>query len=459
MNVIPFVHEGLGNSSYLLDLGGGEAVAIDPDRSVARYVAAARARGLEITRVLETHLHADFVTGSRELQKMGARVTASAEGELRYAHDPVSPRDTVRAGDTMIEVIGSPGHTPEHVSFVVRREGEPPLLFSGGSLIVGGAARTDLIGPEWTDGLTRSQLRTVRDAFKHLPDETILHPTHGAGSFCSTGIGGERVSTLGKERRSNPLLQPQEEDEFVEWFSGSFPAAPSYFFRLRAVNQQGPRLRASIRVPRMREPAEFAASMAKGVVVDTRPQAEFVAGHIPGAISIAFRPAFATWLGWLIGPRVPLYLVLGEEPLSSVVDECLLVGHERFGGVLRGGMPAWEREGLPVEIHRLVDATEATRLLSDGALAVDVREPSETSSHLPGAVLVPLGRLEELRASLPAGRPLVVYCGHGERSATALSLLARAGAGPLYNLDGGVGAWEAAGEDLVGLGGARPPTT
>jgi rhodanese-related sulfurtransferase len=169
-----------------------------------------------------------------------------------------------------------------------------------------------------------------------------------------------------------------------------------------------------------------------------------MAGHITGAISIAFRPAFATWLGWLIPPGVHLYFVLGEEPLDAVASEALLVGHEAFGGVLRGGMPAWERAGLMGERHELVDAASAAELLRDGAVAVDVREPSETYEHLPGAVLAPLGRLEELRTSLPGGRPLVVYCGHGERSATGLSLLARAGLGPFYNLDGGIGAWEAA---------------
>lgn len=235
----------------------------------------------------------------------------------------------------------------------------------------------------------------------------------------------------------------------MEWFTGSFPAAPSYFFRLRTVNRAGPALRASIPVPPALEPAAFAASMGGGVVVDTRPQAEFMAGHIPGAISIAFRPAFATWLGWLVAPGTPLSMVLGEEPLDAVVSEALLVGHEAFGGVLRGGMNAWAEAGLPVERHDLIDAAEAARLLRDGALAVDVREPSETGRHLPGALLAPLGRLEELGRSLPGGQPLVVYCGHGERSATGVSLLARAGFAPLYNLDGGIGAWEAEGLPLA----------
>ncbi|MEX0784275.1 MAG: rhodanese-like domain-containing protein [Dehalococcoidia bacterium] len=449
MKVIPFVHEGLGNSSYLIDLGGGEGAVVDPDRSVARYIAAARANGLEVSYVLETHLHADFVTGSRELQQLGARLLAPAAGALGYEHQPLSPGAVVTLGEARVEAVGSAGHTPEHLSFVVESPDSLPMLFSGGSLIVGGAARTDLISPELTDGLTRAQFRTAHEAFAKLPDETILYPTHGAGSFCSTGSGGERISTLGEERRTNPVLRPQSEDDFVSWFTASFPAAPSYFFRLRAVNQEGPRPRTSIPAPPVLEPAEFAPTIARGVVVDTRPQADFVAGYIPGAISIAFRPAFATWLGWLIPPEVPVHFVLGDEQAGAVIDECLLVGHERFGGILRGGMTAWERSGLPVQRHSLVDAGAAARLLSEGALAVDVREPSEAGSHLPGAKFLPLGELMQSNGVIPRGGPVVVYCGHGERSATGLSLLARAGFTDLYNLDGGIGAWQAAGLDLA----------
>jgi hydroxyacylglutathione hydrolase len=449
MKVIPFVHEGLGNSSYLVDLGRGEGAVVDPDRSVERYVAAARSNGLEIRHILETHLHADFVTGSRELQWFGAQLLAPAAGSLQYEHQPLSPGATVTLGEAHVEAIGSPGHTPEHLSFAIHGSGMPPMLFSGGSLIVGGAARTDLITPELTDRLTRSQFRTAHEAFARLPDETALYPTHGAGSFCSAGSGGSRVSTLGEERRTNPVLLERDEGQFVEWFTASFPAAPSYFFRLRAMNQAGPRLRASIPEPAMLEPGEFASSMAGGVVVDTRPQADFVADHIPGAISIAFRPAFATWLGWLVPHDVPVYFVLGDEPADAVIAECLLVGHERFGGTLRGGMAAWERATLPLQRHSLVDAATAERLLREGAIAVDVREPSETGLHLPGAKLLPLGQLIQSNRAIPRGQPLVVYCGHGERSATGLSLLARAGFDDLYNLDGGIGAWEAAGLDLA----------
>jgi glyoxylase-like metal-dependent hydrolase (beta-lactamase superfamily II) len=445
MHVTPFVHEGLGNSSYLVDIGDGRGLVVDPDRSIGRYMAAADAAGLEITAILETHLHADFVTGSRELQALGARLFAPAAGALGYGHHPLSAGERLSLDVLQVEAIASPGHTPEHLAYAVSGAGAAPLLFSGGSLIVGGAARTDLISPGQTETLTRAQFETVHSAFAALPDETVLYPTHGAGSFCSAGAGGERVSTLGQERRLNAVLLETDENAFVDWFIQSFPAAPTYFFRLRAVNQAGPRLVKDVPRPPALSATEFAAASTMGTVVDTRPQAQFMAGHVPGAVSIAFRPAFATWLGWLVDHRVPLYFVHGDEPLEHVLAEAMLVGHEAFGGYLAGGMAAWESAGIAVERHALPGPAEAEALLASGALAIDVREPTETFEHLPGAMLAPLGNLAALAERLPIGRPLLVYCGHGERSATGLSLLARMGMGPLYNLDGGFDDWSAAG--------------
>ena len=294
--VIPFVHEGLGNSSYLVGIGGGKALMIDPDRTVDRYLSAAAARGWTITHVFETHLHADFVSGALEVRAAtGAALFVPEGAEARFAHRPVKAGDIVPAGAGTVTSLASPGHTPEHTSYVVRAEGTSPALFSGGSMLVGGAARTDLITPRMTEPFTRAQFRTIRRAFADLPDETLLLPTHGGGSFCSTGSGSERTSTLGIERRTNPLLSHESEDEFASWFPTTFPAAPSYFFRLRPINQAGSRLRTEIPRPPLLEPAEFDRARAHALVIDVRPQPEFMAGHIPGAMSNAFRDAFATW--------------------------------------------------------------------------------------------------------------------------------------------------------------------
>ncbi|HUG48355.1 MAG TPA: MBL fold metallo-hydrolase [Candidatus Limnocylindria bacterium] len=443
MNVVPFVHEGLGNSSYLVELGGQEALLVDPDRSAQRYLRAAQDRGLRISAVLETHLHADFVSGARELAaSVGAELYLPAGAEARFAHRPLATREQVSVGAITVEAVPSPGHTPEHLSYALRPGGEAPLLFSGGSLIVGGAARTDLLGPHLTEQLTRLQFQTLHNAFSALPDATLLYPTHGAGSFCSVGSSGERTSTLGAERAGNPLLALEDADAFVRWFPSTFPAAPDYFYRLRAVNQAGAPLRSELPAPRPLDAEAFDHLRAEALVVDTRSVSEYAKAHIHGALSNPFRPAYAVWLGWLVPPEIPLLFVLGEVPLGAVVDESLLVGHERLIGWLDGGMHAWRENGFPVGSSALVDAPTARRTLIDGAIAIDVREPNEhATGHIEGALHLPLGELAERVEEVPRDRPLVVYCGHGERAASAVSLLEARGFSPLLNLKGGMTAW------------------
>ena len=219
---------------------------------------------------------------------------------------------------------------------------------------------------------------------------------------------------------------------------------------MRALNQSGPRLRREIASPPSLSPPEFEQAMQAGaLVVDTRPQADFMAAHIPGALSNTFRDAFATWLGWLAPAGTPLLFVLGDEPLDRVIDECLLVAYERFVGVLAGGMAAWENAGLPVGRAALATAPEASQLLLDGAFVLDVREANEyAEGHIPGATHIPLGQLKRRLEELPHDRPIVTSCGHGERSATALSLIEAYGLRPLTNLDGGIDAWRDAGLEV-----------
>jgi rhodanese-related sulfurtransferase/glyoxylase-like metal-dependent hydrolase (beta-lactamase superfamily II) len=447
MNVIPFVHEGLGNSSYLVGLGDGEAALVDPDRTVRRYLEAAEARGWRISSILETHLHADFVSGAREAgQATGARIFASEGAECRFPHQAVKAGERISGGLGEIEVVASPGHTPEHLSYALRSERRPPTLFSGGSLIVGGAARTDLISPQMTDELTHAQYRTLMEAFSSLPDETLLYPTHGSGSFCSAGDGGDRTSTLGRERAANPVLSFEEEDEFARWFPTTFPAVPAYFSRMRPINQQGARLSSEIASPPALPPAEFDRAREKAMVIDVRPKEVYASAHIPGSLSIPVRDSYATWLGWLVPPETPLIFVAGDVPLEQVVEESLLVGYERFGGWLDGGIEAWMSAGKAVEQSALVDAHEARQAILGGAAVLDVREPDEVQSgRIEGAIHVPLGELEANLDKLAKDRPIVTYCAHGERATTAVSILERAGLEPLLNLNGGFEAWTGAG--------------
>lgn len=450
MQVTQFVHEGLGNSSYLVQTKPGLAVAIDPDRTVRRYLQSAEAQGLQITAVLETHVHADFITGTLEIASAtGATVYNPAWSDVRYNRHPLTGGDHITHGDATLEVLATPGHTPEHLSYVLRTPGAEPLLFSGGSLIVGGAARTDLLGPDLFDQLTRSQYHTLREAFSALPDSALLYPTHGSGSFCSAGAGAQRASSLGEQRASNPTLGEMSEEEFFDWFPRGFPGIPRYYAHMRDMNQAGPRLRSVIPGPPPLSPSVFQRASETALIIDTRAPAEYLASHIPGSLGIPFRDVFGVWTGWLVDLGTPLLFVAGDH-LEDAIDECLLVGHESFAGHLAGGFAAWERAGLPTTTAPCSTTDEAHHLILDGVFLLDVREPDEyAAAHIEGAHHIPLGDLAARVGEVSPDRPVLVYCGAGQRSISALSVLERAGLGPLYNLRGGFTAWAAAAQPVA----------
>jgi hydroxyacylglutathione hydrolase len=445
-----FRDAGLGNGSYLVEVSAGRAVLVDPDRRVRRYLDAAKDRGVDVVGVLDTHLHADFVSGSLDLRaETGAELYEPAEAGVSFPHTPMTPGERVDLEDVEVEVLSTPGHSPEHVSYVFRRDGDAPVLFSGGALIVGGAARSDLAGPELTERLTRQQFETLRRAFSDLPDETLLKPTHGGGSFCSAGSGEKHTSTLGEERKTNTLLL-MSEDQFLKSWPESFPRTPAYFARMREINWAGPRLRTDIEMPRPLTPEAFADAASKegAVVIDVRDPSSYAEGHGQGAVAIPFRATFPTWLGWLVPADARLLFVLGDTALEDVVDASLLVGLDRFEGYLDGGMNAWRKADLPVRSLPAIGPDDVVSWMEKGAQPLDVREPDELElGGVSGAVSVPLGDLPGRAAELPAGRPLLVYCASGMRSTTAASLLERAGVGPVVNLKGGYGAWQEAGRD------------
>jgi hydroxyacylglutathione hydrolase len=446
MKILPFVHEGLGNSSYLVEIGGGEALLVDPNRVVDPYLRAAEERSLTIRRVIETHVHADFVSGARDIaHETGAEIWSPEGGEYRFDRRPVKAGERFGAGALEIEAVPSPGHTPEHLSYVARVDGEEPVLFSGGSLIVGGAARTDLISQDMTERQTHWLFDTLQNAFAALPDETLLYPTHGSGSFCSATPGAARTSTLGEERAHNGALAVKDEDEFVRWFPTTFPAIPAYYARMRAMNE-APRLRGEIARPTSLDPTVFDEARGNALVVDARGAERYAVEHIPGVLSIEFRDSFAVWLGWLAPEDANLLFVTDDKPTERLVEESMLVGYEKFAGWLDGGMRAWKEAGLPVESIPLVDAETAKKALMDGALAIDVREPDEyEAGHVPDALHIPLGQISAQIGEVPMERPALVYCGVGERSASAVSLFERAGYKDVLNLKGGYTAWRKAG--------------
>jgi hydroxyacylglutathione hydrolase len=429
----PIVDEGLGNSSYLVELGDGRALVVDPVRDPTPYLELADQRRLRISHAVETHLHADFISGSRELAARGARVIAARAAELGFPHQGLEDQEELELGGLVLRALATPGHTPEHLAWLLADGGRPLALFSGGALIVGGVARTDLIDPDQTEPLTRAAWRSLQ-RLAALPDALPVYPTHGAGSFCSTPGEGERTTTIGAERAHNPLLAAPDEQAFTERLLGGLGSFPPYFLRLREVNRRGPRVLddrdrtlPALAVEQVRRHLEEGA-----LLVDVRPATAFAAGHPAGALSIALRPAFATWLGWLVeGDRPLLFLLDRRQDRGELLRQCQLIGYERLVGELAGGMAAWRAAGLPEGRIELVGPEQ----VGDSQI-LDVRQASEVAGgHLPGAGTVELGALDGGHG-LPAGA-LTVMCAHGERAMTAASLLARAGRGDLRVVTGG----------------------
>lgn len=425
VKVIPIVDEGLGNSSYLVDLGDGQGIVIDPERNPSPYLETAQRLSLRLRWVVETHLHADFVSGGREIAAQGARLLAPAESMLMFNHQGVSDGDDVDLGGLTLRVIATPGHTPEHCAYLLMDGSEPLALFTGGTLIVGGVARTDLISPDRTDELARAAYRSIREQLFTLPDALAVYPTHGAGSFCSASPTGERTTTIGHERVSNVLLQAKDEDDFVVRLAAGLGSYPPYFLRLRDVNQKGATIFGSTPPPlRPLTPDEVARLVeAGGEVIDVRPIVHFAAGHIPGSLSIQLRDQFATWLGWLVdSDRILVFVSDPDQDLAYAVTQSLNIGYEQFGGYLTGGITAWQQSGRSVTRTRVLSADQ----ISPTFAIVDVRQESEwETGHVPGAIHIELGEIAAAGTEILG--QLVLHCGHGQRSMTAASVLERAG--------------------------------
>jgi glyoxylase-like metal-dependent hydrolase (beta-lactamase superfamily II)/rhodanese-related sulfurtransferase len=450
--VTPVVDEGLGNSAYLLDLGDGSALAVDPPRDLRAVRAAADRAGLRIRFAADTHLHADFLTGAVQLaHDDGAQVLASAAGQRGFPHRGLADGDEVDLGGLTLQAWATPGHTDEHVAFLLRDGARPVGVFSGGSLIVGSAARTDLLGEERTDELTRAQFRSLH-RLAGLPAETALWPTHGAGSFCSSPPGAQRTSTIGAELATNPLLALDDEDAFVARLLGSLGSYPAYFARLGEVNRRGPAVLDTATVGWLAPlPVSDVVRLRSGgaLVVDVRPIGDYARAHVPGALSIPLRDQFATWLGWLADPHRPGVLVANpEQDLADAVWQAVKIGYEQLVGVLDGGMAAWLDAGQPVASTELVTPADLAGGLG-GRRILDTRQESEfAAGHIPGAEHVELGSVAAAAGQLP-DEPTVVMCGHGERAAGAASLLEGAGHRHLAVLTGGPQDWaEATGRPL-----------
>jgi len=447
----------LAQASYLIG-SDGEGAVVDPRRDVDVYLAEAATQGLRLRYVIETHLHADFVSGHRELAaRSGAEIVFGAQARAEFPHRAVSDGDALPLGGMLLKVWETPGHTPESISVLVfdpASAAEPRLVFTGDTLFIGDVGRPDLVGAR---GLTGAQMASMlydslHDKLLRLPDRVEVYPAHGAGSLCGKNLSKETSSTIGEQRRLNYALQPMSREAFVGMLTADLPEIPRYFPRSVAKNRSGAEALAERLLPPALAPERAEQQLAAGArALDVRDPAAFGAGHLPGSINVGLRGQFASWAGTLLPDSTPLVLVAEDEDgLREAAMRLARVGLENVAGHLGGGVAAWEASGrrlarlqqLPVDALR--DWLAAGR--PPGLQVVDVRRPGEwKTGHVPGAILVSLDRLEGALAELPAGRPTAVICAGGYRSSAAASLLERHGFGELYNVVGGTSAWLAEG--------------
>ena len=437
--------KGLGNTAYLLDLGDGRALTVDASRDLRGLNASAANQGLRVVYAADTHLHADFLSGACQLAAtLDAAVLAPGAGNRSFDHIGLHDGDEVDLGGMRLRALGTPGHTDDHLAYLLLDGDRPTGVFTGGSLLVGAAARTDLVDPDRTEELARAQYRSMQRLLD-LPDKVEVWPTHGSGSYCAATAAGSRTSTIGAERLTNPLLQAPNEDTFVFRLMGSLGSFPPYFLRLGEMNRRGPAVLPTTLEVRSMTPAEANLAQAGGAeIIDVRPAVSFSSGHPTGAVSIPLRPAFVSWLGWLAPHDRPLIVLReADQDLEEVLWQAAKIGYGNIIGELAGGIGSWIDAGLPTESVPLstAEAAEDVRVL-------DVRQTSEfRAGHVPGAMHIELGALEARLDALstPLGDiPTVVMCGHGERAMGAASLLTRAGLTHVRVLEGGPDDWVAA---------------
>ncbi|HEX5709563.1 MAG TPA: rhodanese-like domain-containing protein [Pyrinomonadaceae bacterium] len=452
----------LAHASYLVG-SEGEAAVIDPQRDVAQYVEEAAERGLKIKYVVETHLHADFVSGHRELAALaGAEIVIGERAGAEFPHRAVRDGDELRVGRVILRFIETPGHTPESVSVLVIDTDTSPeqrLVLTGDTLFVGDVGRPDLSAAR---GHTKESMAamlydSLHEKLLKLDDAVEVFPAHGAGSMCGRNISSETSSTIGQQRRFNYALQPMTKDEFVRLMTTDLPEQPAYFSRDAEINRAGAAPLSELERPRALRPSEVAefTRSARGVVLDVRAAARFGAGHVPGSINIGLRGQFASWAGSLIALGTPLVIVSdNEEELSEAVVRLARVGHESVTGYLEGGMDAWRAAGLDTGRVEQITVEELRRMLDarDDLQVLDVRRAAEyEGGHVPRAESAPLrARLadDERVARLDKERPLAVVCAGGYRSSAAASLLAPLGFRRILNVEGGTGAWVKAGYEV-----------
>lgn len=446
-----FFEEGLAQSSYLVACDRTrQAMVIDPRRDVASYVTAARTGGLIITHAIDTHVHADFVSGSRELAALGARIVAGPGANLAYEYTAVGSDTSLSVGDLELAFLHTPGHTPEHISIVARNHGEPARVFTGDTLFVGAVGRPDLLGDAAMRRLAEQLHDSLLATLMRLPDDLEVWPGHGAGSLCGSGIGRAEHSTIGDERRTNLLLRHTSRDAFVDAVLSDLPETPPYFARMKRLNTDGAAvlgLSVVVAAPPALEAATAAAAVLDGAwILDVRPADEHAAGHPRGSIALTAPSKIGYWAAWVVPAGVPVVLMAASaEQAAEARRQLLTVGIDNVAGWVADGFEAWAAAGLPVSRTPVVHAADLHRLTGAAAPAIiDVRSRREwVRDHVPGAVHIPLQELASRLDAIPRHQAIATMCEGGARSAMAASLLERAGLDGVANVTGGMAAWRA----------------
>lgn len=427
--------EGLGDNTYVL-VHEGAGVVVDPQRDFDRFEAVLNQTGADLRFVLETHLHNDYISGGRYLAKQaGGELVLPAGAAPVFRHRPAFHHEDLDGGTFVIRPIHTPGHTPEHTSYLVLIDNEPVAVFSGGSLLVGSAGRPDLLGFDRADTLARLQHTSVH-RLAQLPEEVGLYPTHGAGSFCTASGAGSFTSTIGAERKSNPVLAYPDEDSFVEGQISGLVPYPSYYAHMGPANVNGAEPIAGYDIPTIEE-SGFAALSEDAHVIDARPKPDFAAGHLPGSLAIELRNDFGVWAGWVVPFNEPLVLVMNpDQDLEEALRQLARIGFDDVRGVILD-LESWSTN---LESYRLATVDEFARAITEGAQLLDTRAPNEwgtgfveesTRCYAPDVVF-------DTPDTLDQDRPVWIACETGYRASIAASALQSRGFEPVVLTDAGV---------------------
>jgi hydroxyacylglutathione hydrolase len=431
---------GLGDATYLLE-HDGIGVLIDPQRDVDRFLNVIEQRGARLRYVLETHVHNDYVSGGREISRQtGAELVLPAGAGVAFEYLPAFHLEELGTGSFVVRPLHTPGHTPEHVSYLVLIDGRPAAIFSGGSLLVGSAGRTDLLGEERARQLAVLQYGSVH-RLARLPADVGLYPTHGEGSFCTAGGAGRATSTIGDEQRENPVLAYPDAAAFVAGQLSGLQPYPAYYAHMGPINTLGPDAMPAPSVPEL-SPGEVVALGGTVRLVDGRPSRGFADGHIPGSLGIGLEDSFGVWAGWLLPFNTPVVLLLdSDQDAGEAVRQLGRIGFDRVRGVLRG-VEGWSEAGHPLARYRTVDTAGFTRAIvsGDARQVLDVRAPAEwDAGHINGSIhrYVP-DLLEGPPPELDRDIPVWIACASGHRATMAAGLLQAAGYDPVVLVGGGV---------------------